>query len=488
MSNPAQPSDGRRQPNVVVFVADDQTYRSINALNNTEVQTPNLDRLVRRGTSFTHAHHQGSWTGAVCIASRAMLHTGRMLYHCGGNDCGDHPLLGETFGARGYDTACFGKWHNYGPSNPQGRSFAHIGVQLEPPTSSPFDFHTLEVGGDLTNTEYHYPSPTNRWRPDDRTRPGHWKDTDANTDPTGRIHTSTLFVDATLEHLRNHVESGSEIPFFTYTAFYAPHDPRQAPTEFLERYPIDDVDMPANFLPKHPFDQGDYRLRDEQLCPWPRTGAAVRTHRRDYHAILTHMDAELGRVLDYLHETGLADETIIVWTADHGLAVGQHGLMGKQNMYDHSVRVPLIFAGPGVPADQRRNELVYQHSVFATLADLAGVDAPASVQFPSLAPLIRGEDTTAPHENIFCSYRHYQRMCRSRTHKLILYPHNGRWQLFDVENDPLECVDLAKHDDAKHRYRGIIEPLWDALTRWQRRVGDQLQLNVSDFDLGFPTE
>ncbi|MEM7806946.1 MAG: sulfatase-like hydrolase/transferase [Planctomycetota bacterium] len=482
MSQPSS-STTRRRPNVLVFVADDQTYRSINALNNSEIETPNLDRLVRRGTTFTHAHHQGSWTGAVCIASRAMLHTGRMLYHCGGNDCGDHPLLGETFAQKGYATACFGKWHNYGPSNPQGRSFEHIGVQLEAPLASPFNFNTLEAGGDLSNTQYHYPSPTNHWKPDDRSQPGHWKDSDA--DPTGRAHTSTLFADATIEHLRQHVESGSDKPFLTYSAFYAPHDPRQAPTEFLDKYPVQDLSVPENYLPEHPFDQGDFTLRDEQLCPWPRTEEAIRVHRREYHAILTHMDAELGRVLDYLDESGLADNTIIAWTADHGLAVGQHGLMGKQNMYDHSVRIPLIFAGPGVPEGQTRNELVYQHSVFATLADLTGVEPPASLQFPSLAPLIRGDQVDPPHSDVFCSYRHYQRMCRNETHKLVLYPHNGRWQLFDLANDPMETDDLALHDDAKHKYRERIESLWDGLTRWQKRVGDQLQLNVSDFGLGY---
>lgn len=95
-----------------MVVADDQCFRTINALNNREVHTPTFDRLLERGTTFTHCFHQGSWTGAVCVASRAMMHTGRYLWNCGGDNCGYYPLLGETLQMGGYDTYAVGKWHN----------------------------------------------------------------------------------------------------------------------------------------------------------------------------------------------------------------------------------------------------------------------------------------------------------------------------------------------------------------------------------------
>lgn len=478
MPSQAPPRPAAR-PNVLVFVADDQTHRSINALNNPEVHTPNLDRLVARGTAFTHAHHQGAWQGAVCIASRAMLHTGRMLYHCGGENCGDHPLLGEALGRQGYHTFATGKWHNGDAARKRG--FQELGPDGDGMFGSTvFDHAKLEPIGDPTQIAYRRPAPGNVWTPDDTGLAGHWLETDNN--PAGTEHSSTRWANATIDFLGRR-KGQADQPFFAYCAFHAPHDPRQAPTEHLARFPVDGVQLPPNYLPEHPFDQGDFTLRDEQLASWPRTEHAVRVHRQEYHAILSHMDEELGRVLDQLDATGLAQNTIIVFTADHGLAVGEHGLMGKQNMYDHSVRIPLIFAGPGVPEGQTRDALVYQHSVFATLADLTATTPPATLQFPSLAPLF-GDARAAPHDNVFSSYRHFQRMCRDRTHKLVVYPHLGRWQLFNTAQDPYETDDLALHDHATEKYGDLARGLFDELKQWQQRVGDQLLIHLSDYGLG----
>ncbi|MEM9251129.1 MAG: sulfatase-like hydrolase/transferase [Planctomycetota bacterium] len=473
--------DSPSQPNVLVFVADDQTHRSLRALNNPEVHTPNLDRLAARGTAFTHAHHQGSWTGAVCIASRAMLLTGRMLYRCGGDSCGDYPLFGEAFGDAGYHTYCVGKWHNFG--NTQERCFAEHGPDGPGMWgSTPFDFRKLVPEGDPTQSAYLRPAPGNEWTPDDRSRKGHWFACDRSVDPTGYEHSSTRWANGLIEYLDRRANSPDE-PFLAYCAMHAPHDPRQAPTEYLDLYPVDDIELPPNYLPEHPFDQGDHALRDEQLAPWPRTEHAVRTHRREYYAILSHMDAEIGRALDRLEALGLADNTIVVWTADHGLAVGEHGLMGKQNMYDHSVRVPLIFAGPGVPAGVCRDQLVYQHSTYATLCELAGVPLPETVQFPSLVAAMQ-DAASRPHETVFTAYRHYQRMCRDGTHKLILYPHLGRWQLFNTAEDPFETDDLALEPGALERHRGVIDSLFESMTGWQRLAGDQVGLEVGDYGMG----
>ncbi|MEO0963841.1 MAG: sulfatase-like hydrolase/transferase [Planctomycetota bacterium] len=473
--------DAARRPNVLVFVADDQTYRSLHALNNPEVHTPHLDRLAARGTTFTHAHHQGSWTGAVCIASRAMLLTGRMLYRCGGDSCGDYPLIGQAFGGAGYDTYCVGKWHNFGDS--RERCFAEHGP--EGPGmwgSTPFDFEKSMPEGDPAQSAYLRPSPGNVWTADDRTRKGHWFACDRSIDPTGYEHSSTRWINGLIEYLDRRANTPGR-PFFAYCAMHAPHDPRQAPTEHLEAYPLDKIELPPNYLPEHPFDQGDYDLRDEQLAPWPRTETAVRVHRREYYAILSHMDAEIGRALDRLDALGLADSTIVVLTADHGLAVGEHGLMGKQNMYDHSVRVPLIFAGPGVPVGVRRDQLAYQHSVYPTLCQLAGVDTPDTVDFPSLVPAMNNTDAR-PHGTVFAAYRQFQRMCRDGTHKLIVYPHLGRWQLFNTTDDPYETRDLALDEHATARYRSTVEPLIESMNAWQQRVEDPMRLDLGDFGLG----
>ena len=145
-----------------------------------------------------------------------------------------------------------------------------------------------------------------------------------------------------------------------YVAFNAPHDPRQAPKEFVDRYPLESIELPPNYLPEHPFDQGErYTLRDEILAPFPRTEEAIKIHMQEYYAIISHMDYEIGRILEKLETLGIADNTYIIFTADHGLAVGQHGLLGKQNQYDHSIRVPLVINGPDIQAGTSTDALVY---------------------------------------------------------------------------------------------------------------------------------
>ena len=144
----------------------------------------------------------------------------------------------------------------------------------------------------------------------------------------------------------------SENPFFMYVAFNAPHDPRQSPREYVDMYPLENISVPENFLPEYPFRDEigcGADLRDERLAPFPRTAYAVKVHRQEYYAIISHMDAQIKRILEHLEETGQAGNTYIFFTADHGLSVGHHGLMGKQNMFDHSMRPPLIVAGPHVP-------------------------------------------------------------------------------------------------------------------------------------------
>ena len=158
----------------------------------------------------------------------------------------------------------------------------------------------------------------------------------------------------------------------------------------------------------------------------------MQLHRREYYSIISHLDQQLGRILDALQKSGKGQNTYVMLTADHGLAMGEHGLMGKQNMYDCSVRMPLLISGPGVAPGKRVDELVYQHSMYATTCDLAGVEIPKSVEFPSLAPLLRGQ-SSAGQDAVFSYYRDFQRMVRTRTHKLIVYPQIKREQVFDLE-------------------------------------------------------
>lgn len=476
----------RRKPNFLVVVADDQCYRTIHALNNPEVRTPTFDRLVARGTVFTHCFHQGSWTGAVCVASRAMLHTGRFVWKCGGNNCGFYPLLGEALQMGGYDTYLVGKWHN--GDQTALRSFT-TGKTIGPG----FYASTPENG-----LAYNRPRPDDPWTPWDPKYRGHWTPYDlwdiehpAPTDlpDTGPApekagprydrhqHNCELYADSAVELIQK-AAANPDRPFFLYVAWNEPHDPRQSPREFVDLYPADKIEVPPNFLPQHPFDQGDFHVRDELLAPFPRTPEAVQVHRREYYALITYMDRQLGRILDALEQSGQADNTYLIITGDHGLAVGEHGLMGKQNLYDCSVRMPFIIVGPGIAAGRRIDALMYQHCLFPTICDLAGLPTPATVQFPSLASLLRGERQSL-FDSVYCAYRGFQRMVRTNQYKLILYPHAKQVQLFDVKHDPWEMKNLA--GNAAHA--DTLTELFRELKQWQAIVGDTMTLSPEHFGI-----
>ncbi|MDR3691099.1 MAG: sulfatase-like hydrolase/transferase [Fimbriimonas sp.] len=460
LSSVATGSDERKsRPNILFIIADDLMFRTIRALNNHEIHTPNLDRLAQRGCAFTHCFHQGSWSGAVCIPSRTMLNSGLSAFHA------EHGiervrLWGQTFGAAGYRTAICGKWH-LDPVE-LGRSFRENVIV------APGFLESTPENGDA----YHRPHAGDTWDPSDLEQKGHWIHTNLWLDesPDRVEHSSELYANQAIRYL-THVAPSRKQPFFLYIGFNAPHDPRQAPKEFLDLYPEDKIEIPPNYLPSHPFDQGDAKVRDEVLAPFPRTEEAVRLHRREYYAIISHLDHEIGRILDALEHTGQAANTYVILTADHGLAVGEHGLFGKQNLYDCSVRMPLLISGPGVPAGRRVDELVYQHSMYATTCELAGIPAPSTVEFPSLVPLLRG-DAPPEHDAVFCYYLNYQRSVRTKTHKLIVYPKARRMQLFDVEHDPWEIHDLSQ-DPASAPIKSVLV---DRLRRFQKELDDPLDI------------
>lgn len=450
------------RPNFLFLIADDLMFRTINSVNNPEVNTPNVDRLVRSGCCFTHCFHQGSWTGAVCVASRTMLNTGLTTFRAHRDDAANQasnvPMWGQTLRGAGYDTFITGKWHLDAVG--LQRSFSELG-----PVAPGFLNSTPDM--------YDRPAPGNTWDPTNRALFGHWLHTGLWLQKTDRIqHSSELYADAAVDHLTR-VIPGRTTPFFMYVGFNAPHDPRQAPQEFLDLYPPNKIAIPPNYLPQHPFDQGDYRTRDELLAPFPRTEHDVQVHRREYYAIISHMDSQIGRILDALHRSGKAHNTYVILTADHGLAVGEHGLMGKQNQYECSMRMPLIVAGPGIRPGKQVDHMVYQHSMYATTCDLAGVPIPKHVEFPSLAPMLRQDDASPVNDAMFGWLNILQRSIRTRQHKLIFYAQLKRFQVFDLEKDPWEMHDLV--DDPA--YASVKTDLIRRLKEKQHELGDTMDLD-----------
>lgn len=443
------------RPNVLFMIADDHRFSGMGHVGREAVRTPTLDALGARGATFRKTYIMGGLSGAVCVPSRATVHTGASVFR-GSGDVEEvaspsnygrlnegYDTLAGTFRDAGYHTFATGKWHNDKKSFADG--FCSGG--------------SIFFGGmsDHLAVPIHDFDPTGEY-------PG-------SAQYTGDGFSTDLFTDAAIDFLDGY---DADDPFFLYLAFTSPHDPRMAPEEYAAEYDPDDIELPPNFTPEHPFDNGEMRIRDEDLAAYPRTEEETRRHIADYYAMITHQDAHIARVLDALDRNGHGEDTIVVYTADHGLGVGQHGLLGKQNLYDHSVRVPMIVAGPGVRVGAEVDEMVCLYDVFPTVCDLTGTPVPDSVESRSFAGLATGASATG-RESAFSVYRDIQRMVTDGEWKLIRYYRAegrdkgvDRVQLFHVAEDPWELRDLSQ--DAAHA--GRLRALAETMTGWMRDAGD----------------
>lgn len=425
------------QPNVLLLFADDQRADTISAWGNPNIQTPHLDALVNRGVSFRENYCHGANSGAVCVPSRAMLHTGKMWMHIH-NDMRDQQTLGQTLGNAGYRTFCTGKWHN-GPASilrsfQSGEAIYMGGMSdhLEVPLQDIVD-------GKLVNKRI------------------------------GEGFSSEMFADSVISFLES--TTNDDKPFFAYAAFTAPHDPRQPVEPFRRHYYENRPPLPPNFLPQHPFDHGMLVLRDENLAPWPRTADVVGDQLAEYYGLIAHLDAQIGRVIAALEKTEKAENTIIVYAADHGLAMGSHGLLGKQSIYEHSMKCPLIICGPGIKGGQSSNAFTYLLDIYPTLCELTGVAGPEDLFGQSLVTQL-SQPEKPTREHIALPFYGTMRSMRDEQFKVIYYPKINHVQLFDLKNDPHETLNLAGHPD----YQDAKNRLTMALKQWQSDVGDETPL------------
>lgn len=476
----------QEKPNFLLLITDDQTFESIGSLNNSEIHTPNLDRLVKRGTVFTHAYNQGSWSEAVSVASRSMLITGQSVFNCSQNDVyledwaksgkysnpSEVALIGEVLQQDGYETIEIGKWHNSDYSLLKSFKKAWgIGQGM---------YETTDEYGSNKMAYQRFDKST--WDPTDAKYHGHWTPKVRNmivNEKRERIisssfiaskHTSELFADLTINYLMNR-DNQKDKPFFAFVAFNAPHDPRQSPKYFVDLYPVDKINIPKNYISEHPFDQGDRRNRDEMLAPFPRTEKSIQTHRQEYYAIISHCDREIGRILDALESSGNSENTYIIFTSDHGLALGMHGLMGKQNLYECSIRIPFIICGPEIEEGKKIDEMIYMQSIYPTICDLAKIKIPSTVDYTSILPIIH--EQSKGEKYIFGVYKNLQRMIRSDRYKLIIYPEVREIQLFDMWNDPYEMKNLQ----ADSKYKQIKKKLLKSLLVQQKKYNDSLDIS-----------
>ncbi|GMU23491.1 MAG: arylsulfatase A family protein [Phycisphaerae bacterium] len=416
------------RPNVLILLTDDQRADTIGALGNPVIQTPALDSLARSGFVFDNAYCLGSNVPAVCLPSRNMLLSGRAYFRWSGPQApADQPNLPVSFNAAGYETYHHGK---------RGNSALLIQEKFN----------------------------TNKYLRDDLDR------------RAGGAPGKTI-VDDAIEFLKRRP---TDRPFCMYLGFSNPHDPRVAAPRYLELYRREQIPLPPSLMPLHPFDNGEQLVRDELLAPWPRTSDEIRRHLHEYYAVITGLDQQIGRLLKTLDDLRLRENTIVVFSSDNGLALGGHGLMGKQSLYDHSAQVPLIFTGPGVKPG-RSDALVYLLDIFPTLCELAGIALPDNLDGKSVAPVMRNEQKRV-RDTLFLAYRDVQRAVRDARWKLIRYPHIDRIQLFDLRSDPHEMRDLSGRPEQVER----IAALMSELKGWQRRLGDSTPLIVeTPADAGF---
>ncbi len=449
----------RDQPrkNILVLYSDDQSYHALGVMGNKDVQTPNLDKLAASGMLFKQTHVMGGHQGAVCIPSRVMLLTGRYVNRLpgDGNVIPDSLIsLPEVLRSKGYTTFHSGKWHSDKASH--HRMFSAGGDIFFG------GMHFEKDGGQFHPTVYAFDStgayPASRKRISD-------------------TFSSQLYAQGAIDFLNSN--ASKQNPFFSYVAFTSPHDPRTPPKNFADKYDPEKISLPINFLPQHPFDNGDMNVRDEQLFPRPLTETMMKKDLANYYAMITEMDHQVGRILAALERNGLRENTIIVFAGDNGLAVGQHGLLGKQNLYEHSIRVPMIMAGPGIPEGKTYDGFNYLSDIAPTLYQLLAIPQPKTVEGIGHAKVF-DQPAIVVRNALYNVYGHWSRSYKTEDgFKLILYNVDGSLhsQLFNLKQDPWETRDLSQ--DPKYKER--IEAMRSALKAEMKRTHDDLDIDLPDW-------
>lgn len=439
-------SKAAERPNILLLVSDDQRRDTIGALGNSRIATPHLDQLAREGVVFRRA----TCGNPLCVPSRAELLSGLTSFRNGFYSEGQLRknvlLWPQVMRDAGYHTWYVGKWHTRGrPSTCGYEEVDGLFGSGKAPSSPQLDRFGKPVTGYVG---WQFQTDAGQRQPEKG----------IGLSP----NISHEFADAATRFLRR----PQDRPFFLHVNFTAPHDPLFVPPGFEQRYRPEQLPLPANFIPQHPFDHGNLRGRDERLWPFPRTPSDVRDELAVYYAVITHLDQQIGRILQTLKETGLAENTLVIFASDHGLAIGSHGLRGKQNMYEHTINVPLILRGPSVPSGEQREAQCYLRDLFPTVCEMVGLPKP-DMDGKSLVPVLR-KTKREIHPFIVGYFGDSQRMIRSGPWKLIRYPKIPREQLFNVEADPDELHDLVS-DPA---YGDRVAELRTQLHEWLKTQGD----------------
>lgn len=431
----AQTINAAKKPNILFIIADDQSPFDLQSYDpRSPLESPALERLAKEGMVIDGAYHMGSFSGAVCTPSRHMVMSGRTVWHLPigprAQECPEDILenvMASIFNRAGYDTMRTCK---------KGNSYAGANDKFT-------------VVRDATKR--------------------------GGTEETG----SAWHGQQVLDYLSVRESAKDANPFLIYFGFSHPHDVRDGTSELLEKYgAVNHTDrdnlppanpkqpaLPANYLPAHPFPHGHPKLRDEVAVPgvWekrdPRT---IGNELGREMACSENIDRQIATVLAKLEEMGELENTYIIYTADHGIAIGRHGLQGKQNLYEHTWRVPFIVKGPGIEPGTRAQGNLYLLDVLPTLCDLAGIEAPNSVEGRSAKPVFKGKSDIL-REVLYGAYcggtKPGMRSVKKGDWKLIKYDVLAgsvrETQLFNLAENPDEL--LAEHNSPDPKHRDLAE-------------------------------
>jgi arylsulfatase A-like enzyme len=441
------------KPNVL-FIAVDDLRPDFGCYGNTEVKSPNLDRLAGEGLLFQRAYCQFP----LCMPSRASLlsgyrpesikKTGRVTGHVPA----DTVTLPQLFRNNGYATVSAGKIYHDNNDDPAAwvrrhtDTFASEGKWCNGYCSG----YQLEVNRALVQN--YLQGKRRQGLP--ASSISEITDTPDEETPDG------IVAERAVEELRKFKETGE--PFFLAAGFYRPHMPLTAPKKYWDMYPRDKVKLPADFrqpddgIPRYDWDE----VRRYGDCPWtgPMPEEKAKEIVQGYHASVTFVDAQIGKVLDELHRLGLDQNTVVVLWSDNGWSLGEHRLFSKYTNYETSTHIALMLKVPWLPAQPATPALVELVDVYPTLAELCCLQSPGYLEGRSVVPLLADPRCRWKSGVFSCLSKAQERTIRTERYRLIEHP-GGQIELYDHETDPAEDHNLA-HDPA---HTATVKQLQDRL-------------------------
>ncbi len=418
----------QRPPNLVFFVGESHNRALVGAYGHPLIHTPSLDALARRGTTFLNAY----CAGPICVPSRASLATGLYPHQSGywENSIaldGRTPTWMKDLRQQGYHVAGIGKFHFRNGQDDNGFS-----EEIMP-------MHLAEGEGELLGLL--------RSEGAEPVRKGLWDLYTKRCGPGGETAYQAYdkrITARSIEWMREH--AADDKPWALCIHYVSAHAPYTVPQDLLDLYPLEAIEVPRTFArARRPRHAALDHLRSILAHNEDVSEDLIRLLTASYYAAITFLDRELGQVLGHLDDSGLAQSSRVIYTADHGYSSGNHFILGLFNLYEHSVGVPLIVAGPGVPAGRQVQQLASHVDMHPTILESFGLAPRDGLAGTSLWPAMRGqEDASRP---AFAEYhalgsKSASYMYRQGPHKLI--HHVGLPpQMFDLGTDSQEEFDLA---------------------------------------------